>query len=214
MSAQPGWYPDPEDSAAEIYFDGSSWTGEKRVRGEGLEVQPSEKSYSFSIPVPSKYLKKNRIIAALAIVAITITGVTLVNIQLDNKAKKEAAIERAEQERVELEARLALERIKNDITWVPSGYTPWRDDKSIAYKFIKNVGNDCYSCIYWTVEVVSKLGCSGGVYGELNIERNGTVIDYTNDSLSYLAPLQKGRLSFETYKDGSFQGRVTELNCR
>ncbi|CAN2190478.1 Domain of unknown function DUF2510 [Candidatus Nanopelagicaceae bacterium] len=214
MSTKPGWYPSPEDSSVEIYFDGAIWTGEKRDRNANPVVQQGEKSYSFSIPVPSKYLQKKKIIAALVALAVLITGTTAVKAGLDYQSNKKAAAARAAEHQAALEAQIALDKIKNDVTWVPSGYTPWSDDKSIAWKWDRSAGNDCYSCRYWTVEVVSKLGCSGGVYAEMNILQNGTVIDYTNDTLSYLAPGQKGRLSLETYKEGSFTGTLTELTCR
>ena len=213
MSTKPGWYPSPEDSSVEIYFDGTIWTGEKRDRVEAAAVQQGEKSYSFSIPVPSKYLQKKKIIAVVAALAVLIAGGSLVKVGLDHQASKKAAAARAAERQAALEAQIALDKIKNDVTWVPAGYTPWTEDKSIAYKWVR-VNNDCYSCIYWTAEVVSKLGCSGGVYGEMNIMQNGIVVDYTNDTLSYLSPGQKGRLSFETYRDGTFTGRMTELTCR
>jgi hypothetical protein len=48
----------------------------------------------------------------------------------------------------------------------------------------------------------------------MNIEKNGIVVSYSNDTLNYLGPYQAGRLSFETYIDGSITGDLTELNCR
>jgi Protein of unknown function (DUF2510) len=213
MSTKPGWYPSPEDGSVEIYFDGTQWTGEKRERVEAAELPAAEKSYSFSVPIPAKYLTKKNLIAVVAVLALLIGGGTVVKVGLDYQSNKRAAAARAAEAKAALEAQIALDRIKNDVTWVPTGYYPWSEDKSIAYKWVK-VNNDCYSCIYWTLEVVSKLGCSGGVYGEMNILQNGIVVDYTNDTLSYLAPGQKGRLSFETYRDGTFTGRLTELTCR
>ncbi len=214
MSAKPGWYPNPQDESGEIYFDGATWTGEKRSKQDVESVAHSEKQFSFSLPIPSKYLQRNRIVAALSILMIAILGVTVLNVQLDKQARNKAAIERAERAKIELEARLALERIKNDVTWVPKGYSPWSEDKSIAFKWVNGAGNDCYSCTYWTADVVAKNGCTNGVYAEMNIKKGGIVISYTNDSLSYLEPYQTGRLSFETYEKGSLQGSLTELNCR
>ena len=128
------------------------------------------------------------------------------------KAEKEAI--RAELALIAYQEELEAERIRNDVTWVPDGYYAWPDDKSIAYKWISNAGNDCYSCRYWTMEVVSKYGCSDGVYGEMNIEKNGVVVGFTNDTINYLGPFQAGRLSFETYIEGSITADPTELKCR
>ena len=128
------------------------------------------------------------------------------------KAEKEAI--RAELALKAYQEELEAERIRNDVTWVPDGYYAWTDDKSVAYKWIEGAGNDCYDCRYWTLEVISKYGCSDGLYGEMNIEKNGIVVSYSNDTLNYLGPYQAGRLSFETYIEGSITGDLTELNCR
>jgi len=159
--------------------------------------------------------KKPVIIAIAVIFSLIVVGVVGFTIHSNNvKAEKEAI--RAEQALLAYQAELEAERIRNDVTWVPDGYYPWKDDKSVAYKWINNADNDCYSCRYWTLEVISKYGCTDGVYGELNIldKSSGTVISYTNDRLNYLGPFQAGRLSFETYIEGSITGDLTEINCR
>lgn len=214
MSAKPGWYPDQLNPGLEIYFDGTAWTGEKRrvVDNPGNQVQTDE--VTFRIPIPPQYLEKKKLIAFFSVALILIGSVTGINIYRGNVAQHRAEVARAEAAQAEADAAAILEKLKNDVSWVPGGYTPWRLDKSVAWKWVNNAGNDCYSCRYWTVQVISKYGCANGIYGEINIERNGTVVSYTNDSLSYLSPMQTGRLSFETYLEGSFQGSLTELNCR
>lgn len=159
------------------------------------------------------FSKRSVVIAAAVAFTVLVVGVAGFTIHSNNvKAEKEAI--RAELALKAYEAELEAERIRNDVTWVPSGYTAWKDDKSIAWKWIDNAGNSCYSCRYWTMEVVSKYGCTDGVYGEMNIEKNAIVVGYTNDTINYLGPFQKGRLTFETYIEGSISGRPTELNCR
>ena len=34
MNTQSGWFPDPSDPNVEVYFDGESWTGEKRAKNQ------------------------------------------------------------------------------------------------------------------------------------------------------------------------------------
>jgi hypothetical protein len=144
---------------------------------------------------------------------LIVVGVGGYTIHSNNvKAEKEAI--RAELALKAYQEELEAERIRNDVTWVPDGYYAWTEDKSVAYKWINGAGNDCYDCIYWTLEVVSKNGCYDGLYGEMNIEKNGIVVSYSNDTLNYLGPYQAGRLSFETYIEGSITGDLTELNCR
>ena len=157
--------------------------------------------------------KRSLIIALSVVLTLIVVGVGGYTIHSNNvKAEKEAI--RAELALKAYQEELVAERIRNDVTWVPDGYYAWTDDKSVAYKWIEGAGNDCYDCRYWTLEVVSKYGCSDGLYGEMNIEKNGIVVSYSNDTLNYLGPYQAGRLSFETYIDGSITGDLTELNCR
>jgi hypothetical protein len=157
--------------------------------------------------------KRSLIIALSVVLTLIVVGVGGYTIHSNNvKAEKEAI--RAELALKAYQEELEAERIRNDVTWVPDGYYAWTDDKSVAYKWINGAGNDCYDCRYWTLEVVSKYGCSDGLYGEMNIEKNGIVVSYSNDTLNYLGPYQAGRLSFETYIDGSITGDLTELNCR
>lgn len=157
--------------------------------------------------------KRSLIIALSVVLTLIVVGVGGYTIHSNNvKAEKEAI--RAELALKAYQEELEAERIRNDVTWVPDGYYAWTDDKSVAYKWINGAGNDCYDCRYWTLEVISKYGCSDGLYGEMNIEKNGVVVSYSNDTLNYLGPYQAGRLSFETYIDGSVTGDLTELNCR
>ena len=157
--------------------------------------------------------KRSLIIALSVVLTLIVVGVGGYTIHSNNvKAEKEAI--RAELALKAYQEELEAERIRNDVTWVPNGYYAWTDDKSVAYKWIEGAGNDCYDCRYWTLEVVSKYGCSDGLYGEMNIEKNGIVVSYSNDTLNYLGPYQAGRLSFETYIEGSITGDLTELNCR
>jgi hypothetical protein len=172
----------------------------------------------LSNPVPNlngeKTISKRSLIIALSVVlTLIVVGVAAYTIHSNNvKAEKEAI--RAALALKAYEEELEAERIRNDVTWVPDGYYAWDDDKSIAWKWIKNASNDCYRCKYWTVEVVSKNGCYDGVYAELNIERNGVVVGYDSDTINYLGASQTGRLSFEHYREGTHQGFLTELNCR
>ena len=157
--------------------------------------------------------RRSLIIALSVVLTLIVVGVGGYTIHSNNvKAEKEAI--RAELALKAYQEELEAERIRNDVTWVPDGYYAWTDDKSVAYKWINGAGNDCYDCRYWTLEVISKYGCSDGLYGEMNIEKNGIVVSYSNDTLNYLGPYQAGRLSFETYIEGSITGDLTELNCR
>ena len=157
--------------------------------------------------------RRSLIIALSVVLTLIVVGVGGYTIHSNNvKAEKEAI--RAELALKAYQEELEAERIRNDVTWVPDGYYAWTEDKSVAYKWINGAGNDCYDCRYWTLEVISKYGCSDGLYGEMNIEKNGVVVSYANDTINYLGAFQTGRLSFEHYGEGSHTGELTELNCR
>lgn len=157
--------------------------------------------------------KRSLIIALSVVLTLIVVGVGGYTIHSNNvKAEKEAI--RAELALKAYQEELEAERIRNDVTWVPDGYYAWDEDKSVAWKWINGADVDCSDCTYWTVEVVSKNGCSDGLYGEINIEKNDVVVGYANDTLNYLGPLQTGRLTFIEYPYDNLQGSVTELNCR
>jgi hypothetical protein len=107
-----------------------------------------------------------------------------------------------------------------DESWVPVGFSVWWEDSNIAWKWTTDSVNyeGCDDCIYWIVDVVSKNGCPRGVYGSLNISRGDVILDWTNDTVPYLGPMETARLAFEKYgyddAGSNYQGDLTTLNCR
>jgi hypothetical protein len=101
--------------------------------------------------------------------------------------------------------------------WWPTGFQKF--NKDVAYRFITDSyrGDPCgYSeCSYWVVEVVSRSGCSDGLYGKLNILRDGRIVDWTNDNLAGISVGQVGELMFKSYGlgGGSYSGEIVEFNC-
>ena len=65
------------------------------------------------------------------------------------------------------------------------------------------------------MRVVSRDGCYNGLYGEINIEKNGVVIDYTNDVIGSLGAGKTAKLSFVHFDSGqgTLQGALSELTC-
>lgn len=108
----------------------------------------------------------------------------------------------------------------SDESWVPVGFNLWSGDSNIAWKWSTDYENydGCDDCVYWTVDVISKTGCSSGVYGSLNIQKGGVTIDWTNDTVPYLGPMEKARLAFEKYgysdSGSNIRGDLTTLNCK
>lgn len=101
----------------------------------------------------------------------------------------------------------------DSVPWFPEDYV--EAAPGIATKWVKAPKN-CYSCYQWTLEMIAKSGCYGGVYAEINIlDSAGRVVDWTNDTISSLRAMEVGRLTFQDYGgSGTQSARLSELNCR
>lgn len=100
----------------------------------------------------------------------------------------------------------------DSVPWYPKGFREF--SPGLATKWVDNPNVDCYSCTYWQLDIVTLDGCPNGLYAEMNIlNSNGTVIDWTNDSLPLLSVGDKARLTFETYNDASAKGSLATLQC-
>jgi len=107
----------------------------------------------------------------------------------------------------------SLVTLADSAPWYPQGYFESPTDSNIAYKW-SHGSVDCYDCSYWTMDVVSSVDCSSGVYAEINIlDANSVAIDWTNDDLPYLASGSVGRLTFETYSSNADTASLVKLTC-
>jgi len=97
--------------------------------------------------------------------------------------------------------------------WYPRGYFELVD--GLAGKWNTFTGaSPCYDCSFWKLLVVSRDGCSSGVYVELNITQGGTVVDWTNDTLSQLNQGSQGQMVFENYPFiPNARGEVSDASC-
>ena len=72
VSAQPGWYRDPNDASAELYWDGSAYTGRRVLDAEPKPVSqamvafpppPRQKQYgSTTVAIPMKVFGHSAIV--------------------------------------------------------------------------------------------------------------------------------------------------------
>ena len=183
MNTQPGWFPDPSDPTVEVFFDGESWTGEKRAKTQNSDRTDKSKEISFSLPVSPNFFSKKRILIGVGILVLAIAGTTFANFQSERAAKEarvQAAVERAEKEAAELAAeakRIQAERA--DYSWVPSGFNKFSVNNNMAYKGISYDAADCYSNCFG-MQVVSRDYCSS-ISIEANIERNNVILDTDSD---------------------------------
>ena len=99
-----------------------------------------------------------------------------------------------------------------DDSWVPTGFTAWSEDSNIAWKWAAKNNCDEYSCI--TAEFISLGGCATGLYVALNwLDRNDSVVGYTNETLPSLLAMQKAKLTFEDYEEVSSSGQISTISC-
>ena len=96
--------------------------------------------------------------------------------------------------------------------WYPESYTEWSDDTNVAYDWVDG------SCDYGTrcshVRVITLTGCPTNLYVEANFETNyGTVIDWTNDTASYLGPGDSAYLTLSSYEDNADRVDITKISC-
>lgn len=214
MNTQPGWFPDPSDPTVEVFFDGESWTGEKRAKTQNAEKADKSKEISFSLPISPDFFSKKRILIGVGILVLAIAGTTFANVQSEKAAKEarvQAAVERAEKEAAELAAE--AKRIRDeraDYSWVPSGFNKFSMNNNMAYKKIGYDAADCYSnCV--GLLVVSRDYCSS-IQLEAQFSRNGAIVDSDSDYASNIPAGTSTVMKVVTSVDGTTY-LFTEAKC-
>lgn len=104
--------------------------------------------------------------------------------------------------------------IIEDTSWIPTGFNDygggiaWRWGSSSETRCTYDTG----SC--WSVMVIAKYGCPNGLYAEIAIlDKSDIQIDYTNDTSTNVPPMQKVRLTFDTFNDAAYSARLSKLDC-
>jgi len=101
-----------------------------------------------------------------------------------------------------------------DTSWIPNDYIPYSD--SLAWSFPKQTCTPSFTyCFQYSF--ISKTGCPSGFYAAINWkDKSEAVVDYTNETLPSLQPLQVAKLTFQftTPAETSFGGLdVAEIRC-
>lgn len=106
-------------------------------------------------------------------------------------------------------------KVAKDAPWYPKGYyfSSFIND-NVAWKWVDR-SKDCYSCYQWDMQVKTKTGCSSNLYIEGNLLSGDSVVGWTNDSLSSIAPGQTGNMRFQSYLSGygTLSLQVTKISC-
>jgi hypothetical protein len=215
MNTQPGWFPDPSDPTVEVFFDGESWTGEKRAKTQNSDKTDKSKEISFSLPISPNFFSKKRILIGVGILVLAIAGTTFANFQSERAAKEarvQAAVERAEKEAAELAAEVKrIQAEKADYSWVPKGFYKFDLNPNVAWKQIGYDAADCYSwCL--GMQVVSRDYCSS-LRLEANFVRNGVVIDSASDYASDIPAGTRTVMKLVTSTENATDTKFTEVKC-
>ncbi|CAB4757182.1 unannotated protein [freshwater metagenome] len=101
-----------------------------------------------------------------------------------------------------------------DTSWIPNEYIQYSD--SLAWSFPKQTCTPSFTyCFQYSF--ISKNGCPSGFYAAINWkDKSEAVVDYTNETLPSLQPLQVAKLTFQftTPAETSFGGLdVAEIRC-
>ena len=103
-----------------------------------------------------------------------------------------------------------------DDTWMPAGFTGYASDDSIAWRWGTKAETSCTyssgSC--WSVILIAKDGCPQSLYGEVNIfDKNDIQMSYTNDTLGTVQPMQKVKLTFDTFDESAQSANISKFSC-
>ena len=98
--------------------------------------------------------------------------------------------------------------------WYPRGFGEFED--GLAWKWADGPSPCGYSrCSYSHIRVISRDGCSDGLYAEVNkLNSGGTIVDWTNDTVPVLPANTPALLTFVSYASGVDSSSLTTLNCR
>lgn len=127
---------------------------------------------------------------------------------LDAQAKAEKTEIQAKQAAADIERRAEL-RAEGWFQVSPGIYGRWCNDTCSKAEVIGDAS-------YWLMEVWAKDRAAGDIYAQVNIEKNGVVIGWTNDT-AYLSKGQKGVLTFSKYLPGSgsqYQADLVKFSAR
>lgn len=161
--------------------------------------------------IPKKKIKKWQIFL-IVIVTLMIIG------QFSGGNSGSGTLSAEEQQRVEEQTQKAsdelVDKYKVEPAWYPKGFNEYSSD--LAWRWGTNAETKCSyssgSC--WSVMIVSKYGCSSSLYGEIKIfDSNDVQIDYTNDSTATVSPMQKVKLTFDTFNEDASTAAISELRC-
>jgi hypothetical protein len=155
--------------------------------------------------VPKKKLKKWQI-AALILLGLMVIG----QFSGGNSTPSAQTIEEQRQKASDA----LTEKYAVEPAWYPRDYEEYSSNLAWRWGTSKETTCSYSSSSCWTVMVISKSGCTSSLYGEIKIFDSGDIqIDYTNDTTSSVSPMQKVKLTFDTFNEQAQTAQIGELRC-
>jgi hypothetical protein len=157
-------------------------------------------------------LQQRKVVAIVITVVLLITGGTLgfnkysevkENNRIAALAEARAAAEEAE--------RKAYQAAVDDMSWVPSGFTKFKDNPFVAYKKDNSQrcsGGSCFPFIAVTAKYCSSLYIEGN-----SVSSSGIVDDNASDSASGISAGQRVKMKIQFSTDSSGTVSFTEVDC-
>lgn len=179
----------------------------------------AEYAYDNLPPVRKAGLSRGALIGVIAGVLVVAGVLTAAGVTLANNARNAASSSSQDSSSDSLDYSTDSGDSSSDYgtdtydpNWPPAGYTDW--DGSVAYKWTTSTtDSDCSDCTYSTMDVTSLYGCDS-LYVEVNFtDSTDSVVDWSNDTASYLSAGQTAKLEFDTYEDNADHTTVTEISC-
>lgn len=99
--------------------------------------------------------------------------------------------------------------------WWPADFSPFAEDRSIAWRWMESSEYDCTADSCWGMLVIPRDGCRSSLYVELSIQDgSGAAVGYTNDTAGSVSPGQRAKMVFDSYEPGAAKARLAEISCR
>jgi hypothetical protein len=153
-----------------------------------------------------------KIVAIASVVMLVIASLIIVKGHIDSNNRKAAALAEARVAAEELRAENArIQKEKADYSWVPKGYYKFTQDYNLAWKTIGYDAANCYETC-WGVRIKANEYCSSLTI-KTNIERNGTILDYTSDTAYDVSPEKQVIMKFQSSFDTPWNAVVTDISC-
>lgn len=193
-----------------------------KVQAEEKALQQNETRIADCIALKGKSYSCGRVRLALADEETKNKVSPFIQKWKDDKAAAEAETRKKNEEwrKKQVAVRKEQQRVKAaaDAKFKAEGW--WQQEPGI---FVRWCTKTCSRAevigdsAYWLMEVWCKERACGDIYAQMNIEKNGTVVGWTNDTL-FLSRGQRGVLTFQKYNlpggGASYQGQLVKFSAR